>query len=44
MSTKQKVNKQQKVRKDRAENRKFITIVALATILLMVLLYRVFVQ
>lgn len=42
MATKQKVNKQQQVRRDREENRKFITIVAVATVLLMALLYFVF--
>ena len=44
MSTKQKVNKQSQARKDSEENRKFITIVAIATVLLMVLLYIVFVR
>lgn len=44
MSTKHKVNKQQQVRQDREDNRKFITIVAISTLLLMVLLYYVFVR
>ncbi len=44
MATKQKVTKQQKDRRDREETRKFITIVAMATVLLMVLLYYAFVR
>lgn len=44
MATKQKVNKQQQVRRDREDNRKFITIVAVATVLLMVFIYYVFVR
>jgi len=44
MSTKHKVNKQSQARRDAEDNRKFIAIVAGATVLLMILLYYVFVR
>jgi hypothetical protein len=42
MATKQKLTKQQQAAKDRAENRKFIAILAISTLLLMVLMYLIF--
>lgn len=42
MSTKQKVTKQQRNAKDREENRRFMTILAVSTVLLMLLMYFIF--
>lgn len=42
MASKPKITRQQKTLRDREEMRKFITIVAIATVLLMVLMYFIF--
>ena len=42
MSIKQKFSREHKSEKDRAENRKFIIIIAIATVALMALMYLAF--
>jgi len=42
MATKQRFTKRRQSAKDREENRKFITILAVATVLLMLLMYFIF--
>lgn len=44
MATRHKTSKQKISAKDREDNRKFITILAIATVLLMILMYIIFVR
>jgi|GEM_PF-656858 len=44
MSTKQKVTKQQQTEKDAAESRRFLIILGVATVVVMLIMYLIFVR